>query len=81
LKLQCGGFDLGYAENDEVLLIYEQQHKDLIKQYLKSTYFEEISRRYRELEILVAEIKQGLTVFGDKVNLPGICELCSETWA
>ena len=81
LKLQCGGFDLGYAENDEALLIYEQQHKDLIKQYLKSTYFEEISRRYRELEILVAEIKQGLTVFGDKVNLPGICELCSETWA
>jgi integrase/recombinase XerD len=78
LKLQCGGFDLGYAENDETLLVYERQHKDLVKQYLKSTYFEEISRRFRELEILVAEIKQELAVFGDKVKPPGICELCSE---
>ena len=78
LKIKCGGFDLGYAENDETLLVYERQHKDLVKQYLKSTYFEEITRRFRELEILAAEIKQELAVFGDKVNLPGTCELCSE---
>jgi len=79
LKLKCGGFDLAYAENIETLGIYEHQHKDLVEHYLEGTFVKEINVRWRELEIFVAEIKQVLIEFGDKVKLLGMCELCSET--
>ncbi|HEY96074.1 MAG TPA: tyrosine-type recombinase/integrase [Dehalococcoidia bacterium] len=80
-KLKCGAYDIAVAKDTQTLATYELQHRTLRQRYLSSTLVEEINRRWRELEILVAEIKQVLIEFGDKVKLPGTCALCSETTA
>jgi integrase/recombinase XerD len=75
-RLNCGGFTLGIAENENTLKNYEKLHKELRAKYARHPSVKGIYTKNLELSNLFQEVRQELKEFSDVENIPGHCDLC-----